>query len=86
MGDIRIALEKERAPITVSNFLRYVDNKRFDGVNFYRAVVIGNDGKYGLIQGGPRGDPKAGEGIVKGQMLTPPVKILTVRRVDPAHL
>lgn len=28
--------------------------------------------------------PSAGEGLLKGQMLTPPVKVLTVRRVRPA--
>jgi peptidyl-prolyl cis-trans isomerase A (cyclophilin A) len=58
MGDIAVALEKDRAPITVKNFLHYVDTKRFDGVNFYRAVAIGDEGKYGMLQGGPRADPK----------------------------
>ncbi|MEO8306587.1 MAG: peptidylprolyl isomerase [Pseudomonadota bacterium] len=58
MGDIAVALEKDRAPITVKNFLHYVDTKRFDGCNFYRAVAIGDEGKYGMLQGGPRADPK----------------------------
>ena len=58
MGDIAVALEKDRAPITAKNFLRYVDAKRFDGANFYRAVSIGEEGKYGMLQGGLRGDPK----------------------------
>lgn len=58
LGDIHLALEQGRAPLTTANFLRYVDNKRFDGSDFYRAVKIGEDGKYGLVQGGLKGNPK----------------------------
>jgi peptidyl-prolyl cis-trans isomerase A (cyclophilin A) len=58
LGDIHVALEKDRAPITAGNFLRYVDLKRFDGITFYRAVKVDEDGKYGLVQGGLRNDPK----------------------------
>jgi peptidyl-prolyl cis-trans isomerase A (cyclophilin A) len=58
MGDIRFALEKDRAPISTANFLRYVDQKRFDNTTFYRAVKISEDGKYGLMQGGLKGNPK----------------------------
>jgi peptidyl-prolyl cis-trans isomerase A (cyclophilin A) len=58
LGDIHLTLEKERAPVTVANFLHYVDLKRFDGIEFYRAVKIGDDGKYGLLQGGLRSNPK----------------------------
>ncbi len=50
-GDIRIALETGRAPITAQNFLRYVDAGRFDGTTFYRAIVS-RDGSEGLVQGG----------------------------------
>jgi|GEM_PF-521940 len=53
-GPIILALEKERAPITTRNFLRYVDGKRLDGVDFYRAVHMSDD--YGLVQAGVR-DP-----------------------------
>jgi peptidyl-prolyl cis-trans isomerase A (cyclophilin A) len=56
MGDITLALEKDRAPATVDNFLKYVDAKRFDGIDFYRAVKIGDDGMYGLVQGGIQGN------------------------------
>jgi peptidyl-prolyl cis-trans isomerase A (cyclophilin A) len=58
MGDIEVALEIERAPITAKNFLRYVDSKRFDNMNFYRAMKLSEDGKYGLVQGGLQNDPK----------------------------
>src|SRR5262245_13788724 len=58
LGEIRVGLEQARAPGTVANFLRYVDAKRFDNITFYRAVKIDADGKYGLVQGGLKGDPK----------------------------
>ena len=51
-GDIVIALEMQRAPISASNFLAYVDQHRFDGTNFYRAARTKRDPKLGLIQGG----------------------------------
>ena len=53
-GPIVVALEQTRAPITTANFLRYVDEKRFDGITFYRAVNVAPG--FGLIQGGIRGD------------------------------
>jgi peptidyl-prolyl cis-trans isomerase A (cyclophilin A) len=55
-GPIVLELETEKAPITAGNFLKYVDQKRFDGASFYRAVPI-QDG-YGLVQGGVQNDPK----------------------------
>jgi peptidyl-prolyl cis-trans isomerase A (cyclophilin A) len=58
MGDIELAVETERAPITAANFLRYVGQKRMDGSDFYRAMALDEDGQYGLIQGGLRGNPK----------------------------
>ena len=58
LGDIVLAVETERAPITAANFLRYVDHKRLDGSEFYRAMALGDDAQYGLIQGGLRGSPK----------------------------
>ncbi len=51
-GPIVVALETQRAPITAGNFLRYVDEKRFDGTTFYRAARAGNGSGNGLIQGG----------------------------------
>jgi peptidyl-prolyl cis-trans isomerase A (cyclophilin A) len=57
-GLILLELEKERAPITTANFLKYVDQKRWDGVTFYRATTIAKEPLLGLIQGGARNDPK----------------------------
>jgi peptidyl-prolyl cis-trans isomerase A (cyclophilin A) len=39
-----------RAPLTSANFLRYVDQRRLDGLTFYRAMQLGPDA--GLVQGG----------------------------------
>lgn len=58
LGDIVLAVETQRAPLTAGNFLRYVDQKRLDGSTFYRAMHVGGDGQSGLIQGGLRGNPK----------------------------
>lgn len=58
LGEIVIALETERAPITAGNFLRYVDEKRFDGTVFYRAMRLDwGPQPNGLIQGGTQHDP-----------------------------
>lgn len=46
MGNIKIELFEDKAPITVKNFLGYVDDKHYDGMIFHR--VISNF----MIQGG----------------------------------
>jgi peptidyl-prolyl cis-trans isomerase A (cyclophilin A) len=55
MGRIVIALDRLHAPIATANFLRYVDNHRFDGESFYRAMHTGGGG---LIQAGVRSDAR----------------------------
>ena len=58
MGEITIRLETERAPITTANFLRYIDEDRFDGTKFYRAMKLNREPMpNGLIQGGTQFDP-----------------------------
>ncbi len=44
-----VALDRGHAPLTVANFLHYVDAKRYDGQSFYRAMPYT---KGGLIQAG----------------------------------
>ena len=46
LGEIHIELDSKSAPLTVENFLKYVDSKHYDGTIFHR--VIGNF----MIQGG----------------------------------
>ena len=58
MGDITVALETERAPITAANFLRYADEDRFDGTIFYRAMHLDwGEPPNGLLQGGTQNNP-----------------------------
>ncbi|MEP5938830.1 MAG: peptidylprolyl isomerase [Erythrobacter sp.] len=58
MGNITIALETERAPVTAANFLRYIDEGRFDGTVFYRAMHIKwGEPPNGLLQGGTQNHP-----------------------------
>jgi cyclophilin family peptidyl-prolyl cis-trans isomerase len=46
MGPIKIELFQNKAPITVKNFLQYVDEKHYDGTIFHRVI------KDFMIQGG----------------------------------
>ena len=58
LGDITAEIEVERAPVTAANFLRYVDEGRFDGTAFYRAMPLEwGDQPNGLIQAGTQHDP-----------------------------
>jgi peptidyl-prolyl cis-trans isomerase A (cyclophilin A) len=51
-GSILVELEAQKAPITSTNFLRYVDTKAYDGGSFYRAARDGAP-RQGTIVGGP---------------------------------
>ncbi|MBA4502183.1 peptidylprolyl isomerase [Marinobacterium marinum] len=37
-GNIQLELDAEKAPITVANFLKYVDKGHYDGVIFHRVI------------------------------------------------
>jgi peptidyl-prolyl cis-trans isomerase A (cyclophilin A) len=59
LGPIELELDHKHAPVTVENFVRYVDQRRFDGIVFYRAMrLTWGEQPNGLIQTGARGDPK----------------------------
>jgi peptidyl-prolyl cis-trans isomerase A (cyclophilin A) len=59
LGTIILALDATHAPVTTANFLRYADDKRFDGKVFYRVMrPEWGTQPSGLIQGGTSGDPK----------------------------
>jgi peptidyl-prolyl cis-trans isomerase A (cyclophilin A) len=53
-GRIVVDVDKGKAPVTAGNFLRYVDNGRFNGESFYRAMPY--TAGEGLIQGGITSD------------------------------
>ena len=50
-GRIVLELDQGKAPVTVANFLAYLDKGWLDGQPFYRAMPYGDGG---LIQGGVR--------------------------------
>ena len=56
MGDITIELHQKKAPITVANFLSYVDAHLYNNTSFFRAVTLKNQPdnkiKIEVIQGG----------------------------------
>ena len=56
LGDMIIELYPEKAPVTVENFLRYVDEGRYEGATFYRVVrddnQPGDSIRISVIQGG----------------------------------
>lgn len=57
-GVITVELDAKHAPITAANFLRYVDQRRFDGIPFYRSMHLAwGTPPNGLIQAGVR-DPR----------------------------
>lgn len=56
-GSMVVRLETQRAPITAANFLRYVDSKRMNGFQFYRATRNWGDSNQ-IIQAGNRGDAR----------------------------
>ncbi|GAC16927.1 peptidylprolyl isomerase [Aliiglaciecola lipolytica] len=39
MGDFVVELDRSRAPITVNNFLRYVDKRSYEGTVFHRIIA-----------------------------------------------
>ena len=51
-GPITLALDGARAPKTVANFMRYVDDGRFEGTEFYRSARRKGDARFGFVQGG----------------------------------
>ena len=56
LGDIEVEVFPDKAPITVANFLRYVDDGLYDGTAFFRTVTMENqpnsEVKIEVIQGG----------------------------------
>ena len=56
LGDITVELYIKKAPITVANFLKYVDAHFYDNTTFFRSVTLNNQPKDSVkievIQGG----------------------------------
>lgn len=60
LGEIELEIDSARAPVTATNFLRYVDAKQYDGGVFHRTVRMdnqpNNDVKIEVIQARGRRD------------------------------
>lgn len=56
LGEITVELYPKKAPITVANFLKYVDSHLYDNTTFFRSVSLNNQPKDSVkievIQGG----------------------------------
>ena len=67
LGDVTMELYRDKAPITVDNFLKYVDEKFYDGTVFHR-VMPGF-----MIQGGGFVSD-GGKGLTEKKNKRPPIK------------
>jgi peptidyl-prolyl cis-trans isomerase A (cyclophilin A) len=67
LGDIAIELFPAKAPVTVANFMRYVDKKLYNGSSFFRVCTPANEAtrkvKIQVIQGGNVPDSLAFDSI-----------------------
>lgn len=67
LGNIEIELYPAKAPLTVANFMRYVDKKLYDGSSFFRVCTPANEAnrkvKIQVIQGGNVPDKQALDSI-----------------------
>ena len=81
-GEIKIELYAKKAPVTVANFLKYVDGKIYDGASFYRTVRLDNQPqspvKIEVIQGGTNDD--------KAKKSFPPIELETTEKTKIKHL
>jgi peptidyl-prolyl cis-trans isomerase A (cyclophilin A) len=57
-GAFTAEIFSDKAPITARNFLRYVDTRRYDGAQFYRALRNAWDPTTGFIEGGLPNHPE----------------------------
>lgn len=76
-GNIVVALDARRAPVTTRSFLAYVDDGRFDGTVFYRAARRKTDPKLGFVQGGIRMDARR---------MLPPIRVEKTSQTGLRHL
>jgi len=59
LGTMKIELFEDKAPITVKNFLSYVDDKFYDGTIFHRIMGKENSDRDFMAQGGGFGKDHA---------------------------
>ena len=80
MGEIKVELYPERAPVTVDNFLAYVESGAYTGSSFFRVCTPENEAereiKIEVIQGGD----------VPEDQLRPAIPLETTEMTDLKHL
>ena len=57
LGEVEVALYPERAPLSVAQFLRYVEGGHYAGAHFYRATHTAGGDAHDVVQGGLRSLP-----------------------------
>ncbi len=81
-GDITVEIFEKRAPLTASNFLKYVDGGCFKGACFYRVVRVDNQPrnkiKIEVIQGGLS--------FTHREKILPPIEHETTQKTGILHL
>jgi len=69
LGEIRLAVDVDRAPVTSANFLRYVDEGFYDGGQFHRTVRRDNqpndEVQIEVIQGSANREKGRGYGAIE---------------------
>lgn len=79
LGDIEVELYPERAPVTVENFLAYVEKGSYTGSSFFRVCTPENEAereiKIEVIQGGN----------VSDELLLPPITLETTAMTGLSH-
>ncbi len=77
LGDVEVALYPNRAPVSVENFLAYVDSGHYERGSFYRAVYKQTDpSTIGVIQGGLLQASMTGDGseYAEPDRVLPPIE------------
>lgn len=74
-GEIEVALYPDRAPLSVAQFLRYVDGGHYAGASFYRATRTEAGAAFDIVQGGLRRLPMltGDEGDAEAEPPFPPI-------------
>jgi peptidyl-prolyl cis-trans isomerase A (cyclophilin A) len=79
LGDIAIELYADKAPVTVANFMRYVDKNAYSNSSFFRVCTPANEAgrkvKIQVIQGGS----------VSDTMMLDSIKIETTKQTGLLH-
>jgi peptidyl-prolyl cis-trans isomerase A (cyclophilin A) len=79
--DISVEIYPEKAPLTVDNFLRYVDEERFTSASFYRVVRLDNQPDNEVIIEVIQG----GIGFAESDMRLPPIEHETTDKTGILH-